>query len=94
MAQKVGVHDANVFFKEGPFVILFDKKWKIGAQLGHHTCAYDPDMSIDRLVKRMDFDDPQTEEDAAKLCDALNAKARDGEIVNKKGAWICPRYSW
>ena len=102
MAQEVGYFKNNVEFIEGPFVIVsVSDQWRIEAELKEHHCSVLPDDSIYPMIREIVHQLRPiarmlnwgtglngTRDEAAKVCDILNARAKFGVIRLEGRAWV------
>lgn len=92
MAQEVSFFKNNVEYTEGPFVIVsVSGSWRIEAELKGHHCPVLPHDSILELIKGIALRPTGlngTREEAAHICDVLNARVRHGLIVLEGISWV------
>ena len=95
MAQEVAYCEKDIFFSEGPFVIMFAYDWRILVESKGDRYPIIPNQSIWRFANDMlnPFESFEFKEDAEELCDWLNEQVELGAIkLNNKNQWVAPRY--
>jgi hypothetical protein len=96
MAIRVGYFENTTnCYSEGPFVMVMACGWRIETGNKDMLCPALPDVSIYGFLRDKGLPDGKYDDEALAVCiiDYLNAKTKDGTLVqNKHGVWIWEPY--